>query len=56
MHTSEHKCVVIHSGLYYKPGLLEARNCAEGDRGLLVFCKRKLIPREICIKIVVATC
>jgi L-2-hydroxyglutarate oxidase len=27
----------------------------EGDRELLVFCKRKVISRETCVKIVVAT-
>lgn len=55
MHQSGHNSGVIHSGLYYKPGSLKARNCTEGYRQLLEFCQREAVPHEICGKIVVAT-
>ncbi len=55
MHQSGHNSGVIHSGLYYKPGSLKARNCMEGYRQLLDFCEREAIPHEVCGKIVVAT-
>ena len=55
-HQSGHNSGVIHSGLYYKPGSLKARNCMEGYRQLLDFCDREAIAYEICGKIVVATC
>ena len=54
-HQSGHNSGVIHSGLYYKPGSLKARNCMEGYRQLLDFCEREMIPYEICGKVVVAT-
>jgi len=46
---------VIHSGIYYKPGGLKARNCIEGYRQLLDFCRDHGIAHEICGKIIVAT-
>lgn len=46
---------VIHSGIYYKPGGLKARNCREGYRQLLDFCRDHGIAHEICGKIIVAT-
>ncbi len=46
---------VIHSGLYYKPGSLKARNCFEGRRQLIEFCQRHEVPYEICGKLVIAT-
>ncbi len=55
MHQSGHNSGVIHSGLYYKPGSLKARNCIDGYRQLLDFCEREAIPHEVCGKIVVAT-
>jgi L-2-hydroxyglutarate oxidase len=54
-HQTGHNSGVIHSGLYYKPGSLKARNCREGYVQLLDFCRREGIPHEICGKVVVAT-
>ena len=46
---------VIHSGLYYKPGSLKARNCVEGRAALLRFCDQYGIGYDLCGKVVVAT-
>ncbi|MFM8836606.1 MAG: L-2-hydroxyglutarate oxidase, partial [Actinomycetota bacterium] len=50
-----HNSGVIHSGLYYKPGSLKAKNCLEGYAKLLQFCRENEIAHEVCGKIVVAT-
>lgn len=54
-HQTGHNSGVIHSGLYYKPGSLKARNCIDGYHKLLDFCREHGIEHEICGKIVVAT-
>ncbi len=54
-HQTGHNSGVIHSGLYYKPGSLKARNCIEGYHKLLDFCREYGIEHDICGKIVVAT-
>lgn len=54
-HQTGNNSGVIHSGLYYRPGSLKARNCLRGYRLLLDFCDREGVPYEICGKIVVAT-
>lgn len=46
---------VIHSGLYYKPGSLKARNCVLGRRELVAFAREYHIPHDVCGKVVVAT-
>lgn len=46
---------VIHSGLYYKPGSLKAKNCVEGRQKLYDFCRKHEIHHEQCGKVVVAT-
>jgi len=53
-HQTGHNSGVIHSGIYYKPGSLKAKNCIRGYHFLIDFCKRKGIPFEICGKIIVA--
>jgi L-2-hydroxyglutarate oxidase len=54
-HQSGHNSGVIHSGLYYKPGSLKARNCVEGREAMFRFCAEHGIPYERCGKVVVAT-
>ena len=54
-HQTGHNSGVIHSGLYYKPGSLKARNCFEGRRRLLEFCDEHGIAYDICGKLVIAT-
>jgi L-2-hydroxyglutarate oxidase len=54
-HQTGHNSGVIHSGIYYKPGSLKARNCIHGYNLLLKFCDANSIPYEICGKVIVAT-
>ena len=54
-HQTGHNSGVIHSGLYYKPGSLKAKNCLDGYNSILKFCDEFDIPHEVCGKIVVAT-
>lgn len=54
-HQTGNNSGVIHSGLYYKPGSLKAKNCIEGYHQLIDFCEKKEIPFEITGKIVVAS-
>jgi L-2-hydroxyglutarate oxidase len=53
-HQTGNNSGVIHSGLYYKPGSLKAKNCAEGRELMYWFCEENNIPYEKCGKIVVA--
>lgn len=54
-HQTGHNSGVIHSGLYYKPGSLKARNCIEGRHELVAFAQEHGIDYDVCGKIVVAT-
>jgi L-2-hydroxyglutarate oxidase len=54
-HQSGHNSGVIHSGIYYKPGSLKAKNCVAGAARMVEFCREHSIPYEICGKVVVAT-
>jgi 2-hydroxyglutarate dehydrogenase len=45
---------VIHAGIYYAPGSLRARLCAEGAARLYAYCEEKGIRAERCGKLVVA--
>jgi L-2-hydroxyglutarate oxidase LhgO len=54
-HQTGHNSGVIHSGIYYKPGSLKAKNCVAGAARMVDFCRQHSIPYEICGKVVVAT-
>lgn len=54
-HQTGNNSNVIHSGIYYKPGSLKAKNCIDGYNLLLDFCRQHDIPHHICGKVIVAT-
>lgn len=54
-HQTGNNSGVIHSGVYYKPGSLKARNCIRGYELLLAFCRQHHVPFELCGKVIVAT-
>ena len=54
-HQTGNNSGVIHSGIYYKPGSLKAKNCIDGYNMLLAFCDDNDIHYELCGKVVVAT-
>ncbi len=54
-HQSGHNSGVIHSGIYYKPGSLKAKNCIEGYSSIINFAKEYGIKYDLCGKIIVAT-
>lgn len=54
-HQTGNNSGVIHSGIYYKPGSLKAKNCIAGYHSLIAFAKKYNIPYDLCGKIIVAT-
>ena len=54
-HQTGNNSGVIHSGLYYKPGSLKAKNCVAGRYELVAFAKEHHIAHDVCGKVVVAT-
>ena len=46
---------VIHSGLYYKPNSIKAKNCVSGRKQLVQFAENNNIDYDVCGKIVLAT-
>jgi (S)-2-hydroxyglutarate dehydrogenase len=54
-HQTGNNSGVIHSGIYYKPGSLKAKNCLNGYLQLLNFCDKEKIQYDICGKLIVAT-
>ena len=54
-HQTGHNSGVLHSGIYYKPGSLKARNCREGKLAMQEFCEAEGVPFDICGKVIVAT-
>lgn len=55
LHQSSHNSGVIHSGIYYAPGSLKAKNCIKGYQYLLQFCNEHKVPYKITGKLIVAT-
>jgi L-2-hydroxyglutarate oxidase LhgO len=53
-HQTGHNSGVIHAGVYYAPGSLKARLCAEGREKTYEYCEQKGIPYEKCGKLIVA--
>ena len=53
-HQTGNNSGVIHSGLYYPPGSLKAKNCVEGRRALVRFAQEHNVPHDVCGKVVVA--
>jgi L-2-hydroxyglutarate oxidase len=53
-HQTGHNSGVLHSGLYYKPGSLKARNCIQGREEIVAFAKEHGIPHDVCGKVVAA--
>jgi L-2-hydroxyglutarate oxidase len=53
-HQTGHNSGVLHSGIYYKPGSLKARNCREGKLAMETFCRHEGIPFDRCGKVIVA--
>ncbi len=54
MHQTGRNSGVVHAGVYYPPGSLKARLCAEGRLMLREFAVKRGIPYETCGKVVVA--
>lgn len=54
-HQSGRNSGVIHSGIYYTPGSLKAKNCISGYKQLLSFCEINKIDYKLKGKLIVAT-
>jgi len=54
-HQTGHNSGVIHSGIYYKPGSLKAKNTQAGIKMLHDFCNDQNVNYEICGKLIIAT-
>lgn len=54
-HQTSHNSGVLHSGIYYRPGSVRAKNCRIGQLAMVEFCRREGLPHEICGKVIVAT-
>jgi len=55
MHQTGNNSGVIHSGIYYKPGSLKAKNCINGYKLLIDYCNSKEVKYDLCGKIILAT-
>jgi len=55
LHQTSRNSGVIHSGVYYRPGSLKAKNCVQGKKELLSFCEEHQVPFQKLGKVIVAT-
>ena len=55
LHQTGRNSGVVHTGVYYKPGSLKAKNCTLGRGELLSFCDQENIPYQKKYKLIVAT-
>lgn len=55
LHQTGRNSGVLHSGIYYRPGSLKAKNCRVGLQAMVEFCQQEKVPHEICGKVIVAT-
>lgn len=53
-HQTGNNSGVLHSGIYYKPGTLKAKNCIEGAKEMIRFCQENQISYQLCGKVIVA--
>ncbi|MDP8921872.1 MAG: L-2-hydroxyglutarate oxidase [Chloroflexota bacterium] len=53
-HQTGHNSGVIHAGVYYAPGSLKAKLCAEGRQKTYEYCEQKGIRYDKCGKLIVA--
>jgi L-2-hydroxyglutarate oxidase len=54
-HQSGRNSGVLHTGIYYKPGSLKAKNCRTGKVSMEAFCREEEIDFKLCGKVIVAT-
>ncbi|PKL83332.1 MAG: L-2-hydroxyglutarate oxidase [Ignavibacteriae bacterium HGW-Ignavibacteriae-3] len=54
-HQTGNNSGVIHSGIYYKPGSLKARNCVNGYKMLIDFCEKNEVNYKISGKVIIAS-
>lgn len=54
IHQTGNNSGVIHSGIYYKPESLKAKNCIKGAKEMIDFCQENQIPFNLCGKLIVA--
>ncbi len=52
-HQTGNNSGVIHSGIYYKPGSIKAKNCRLGVKMLLQFCDEHSIKYDLCGKLII---
>ncbi|HEX4131567.1 MAG TPA: L-2-hydroxyglutarate oxidase [Pirellulales bacterium] len=45
---------VLHSGIYYKPGTMRAKNCRAGKQAMVDFCQAEGVAYDLCGKVIVA--